>query len=496
LNQVIENTSQSLFTKLKLQITERDVVLLVLIALTYASVYYVPSSIGLLIDLGITFYCLRSKHPLILLLMFVIVNSRMNGMLDINKLPRISLAGSSVSLLDFLTACMWLKVITNYKVIFKSSYGYIFFLMYVVLFATVMINALIYEIDLKMAIKMIRFFSYYICYFYILIAFRDFSDFNFIIKVLFFISLVVIANQISLVIWDRGLDSVLFGQRLDYNAKSLAFAGYTGAYMSDKSRGDVGDATDPLLLFISCLMLFGICRDKKMRNFMQISMVMIIMIEFIVAARAYFVFIFFPVLAYTKNLKNLIHVSKTIVILAVLMLVIFIVIGGFGFTYFHDIFLRLSGLIKFLNTNTRGDVETAVSRIDEANVMIGVILKSPIIGFGFSPQTKELNSDLGFLNTLILMGFVGLLIYLFIFIKFIATCLNINRFLSHNNPLKIAISVLLYSMISLILGYLTTQDFFVSVPQNIAFISIYLGLAEIVFKEAVKYEKNLIREYT
>jgi hypothetical protein len=488
LTQVLENTNQSIFSKLQLRITERDIILLVLVAITYISVYYVPPAIGLLMDLGITYYCFRSKHPLILLLLFVIVNSKMNGMLDINKLPRISLAGSSVSLLDFLTLSMWLKVLVNFKIIVKSTFGRTIFLVYLVLLSTALINALITNIDLKLAIRLIRFFSYYVCYFYVLLAFKDFKDFNFIIKVLFFISLVVIANQITLVLMDKGLDTILFGQRTDYSARSLAFTGYAGDYMSDKSRGDVGDATDPLLLFITCLALFGICKDKRMHTFMQFSIMMIIMIELILAARAYFIFILFPLLAYAKNVKNILHLSKTLVLLIILMLIIFIVIGGFGFTYFHDIFLRISGVYKFLNPTTRSQVETGVSRIEEAQGMITVILKSPIFGVGFSSDARELNSDLGFLNTMILMGFIGLFIYLMLFMRFISMCLNVLRRISNNNPLKTAVQVLLYSMISLLIGYATTQDFFISVPANIAFICIFLGLSEIIFSEALQYE--------
>jgi hypothetical protein len=492
LTQALENTNQSIFGKLQLLLTDRDIILLVLVALTYFSVYYVPSGIGLLIDLGIAYYCFRSKHPLILLLLFVIVNSKMNGMLDINKLPRISLAGSSVSLLDFLTMSMWLKVISNYQIIMKSTFGRTIILVYVVMLSTALINALITNIDLKMAIRLIRFFSYYVCYFYVLISFRDFRDFNFIIKVLFFISLVVIANQITLVILDRGLDAILFGQRTDYSSRGLAFTGYVGDYMSDKARGDVGDATDPLLLFIICLALFGICKDKKMHNFMQISVMMIIMIELILAARTYFIFILFPLLAYTKNIKNIVQMGKTVIIMVILMLIIFIVIGGFGFTYFHDIFLRISGVYKFLNPNTRSQVETGISRIEEAQVMINVIAKSPIFGVGLSSDARELNSDLGFFNTMILMGFIGLFIYLGLIIRFITMCLDVIRRLSHHNPLKIAVQVILYSMFSFLIGYATTQDLFISLPGNIAFIWIFLGLSEIILKEALKYERTLV----
>jgi hypothetical protein len=493
LNQVLENANQ-IFSKLKLEITERDTIFLVLVALTYASVYYMPSSVGILIDLAIAYYCFRSKHPLILLLLFIIVNSRMNGMLDINKLPRISAAGNSISLLDFLMVSMWLKVIQKSWVIYRSTFGKLIFVVYLVLMASVMINGLISDIDLKLAIKFIRYFSYYVCYFYVFLAFRDFSDFNFVIKVLFFISCVVLLNQISVVMFDRGLDSLLFGQTSDYNSKNLAFAVSSGGYMSDKSRGDVGDAADPLLLFLLCLSLFGICKDKKMNNLMQLSIIMIIMIELILAARAYFIFILLPALAYARNIRNLVHMSKTVVILIILMLVIFIFIGGFGYAYFHDILLRLSGIYKFLNANTRAEVETGVNRINEAQNMISVIVKSPIIGFGFSSESKAQNTDLGFLNTMIIMGMIGVFVYLFLIIKFLQKCLSITRRISHSNPFRLSIRVFLFSMISLLIGYITTQDFFSSNPQNIAFMAMYLGLSELIFAEAIKYERLQIRD--
>jgi hypothetical protein len=227
---------------------------------------------------------------------------------------------------------------------------------------------------------------------------------------------------------------------------------------------------------------------------MLFSVVLVIMSGLIEATRAYIVFYFLPFLAYIKTIGHMIQISKILILTIILMLTVFILIGGFGFTYFHDIILRLSGITKVISVNTRGQVETAVGRIEAAKIMIGVIIDSPIIGYGFSKYTRALDDDLGFFNTMIIMGFVGLLVYLYLIIKFISLCLNMVRKITQSNPFKTSVNVFLYAMIGLFVGYLTTQDFFSSVAQNMAFIGIFLGMAEVIFREAMNFEKSLVKE--
>jgi hypothetical protein len=496
LNQSLELANQSLYSKLRSPISEREIIYVALLALIFISVYYIPPAIGLIINLMVAFYCYRSKYPLIIVFVFVMLTTRMNGMIDINKLPRISMAGNSVNLLDFLSFAMWIKVLNKSHIIMKSKFGTSFIMIYIVLILSAVINAVNSSVDPKFAINLIRDFSYYVCYFYFLISYKDISDFNFIIKALFIATFLVLANQIIMVVYNKPLGTLLFGFEDKTKYLTAKFTMYYGNYQSDKSRGISIDGVNPLMLLFSCLALLSICREKSMRNFMVLSVVLVIMSGLVEATRSYFVFYLLPFLAYIKNLRHIMQASKIVILTIVLMLIVFIMIGGFGFAYFHDIFLRLSGITKIINVNTRGQVETAVGRIEAAKVMMNVIVKSPIVGHGFSPFSRALDDDLGFLNTMIILGLAGLLIYVHLIIKFLNTCHSITRAITNNNPYKISVSVFMYAMIGLTLGYATTLDFFSSGTQNMTFIGIFLGMAEVIFKEAVKYEKLLVREIT
>ncbi|HPT71944.1 MAG TPA: hypothetical protein PLE74_06655 [Candidatus Cloacimonadota bacterium] len=411
-------------------------------------------------------------------------------MIDINQLPRISRGGNSISLIDLLDLAMWIKVLKHYKIILNSLFGKNLIMVFFVLVIAVAFNAIITGIDVKMAIYFIRAYSYYICYFYVLLFVKDSTDFTFILKITFFISCLVLANQISLVFSGKELNTILFGHEQVYQTEGAMFTRYTGDYLSDKSRGIMYDGQDPLLLLICSLTLFGLYRDRILRNMMITSIIFVIMSGLIEATRSYIVFISLPLIAFMRNVKNMFHMSRILLTTVILMLVVFIIIGGFGYAYFHDIFLRLSGLIKFINSNTRGDVETAIGRLNAAKIMIDVIVQSPLIGHGFSQEAQATDNDLGFLNTIILTGFIGLLVFIYIIFKYFSICLSILRRIAVHNPFRISIYVLLYAMVGIFIGYSTIQDFFSSSNQNIAFISIFLGFSEIIFFKALDYEKN------
>ncbi len=494
MSQLIEKTGASLYSKLVLKFTECDAIFFLLVTLVYISFYYTPPIIGLFINVAVALYCYNSKYPLILLFLFLIVVTRMNGMLDFDKMPLLSMAGNSLSLLDMLALGMWIKVLKLHQIIRKSMFGSVFMMIYLVLFITVMINAVNSGIDKKLAINLFRSFSYYICYFYVLIAFKDISDFNFIFKVLFFSTILVLGNQLTTVIMSKTLNEVLFNKGPGVSSRIGTFSKYTGEYRTDFARGVVWDGVNPLLLLYSSLALIGLTLDKKMRNFLILSIAAITMITFIAATRAYVIINFLPFIPYTKNMQNVLNISKIVIITIVLLLSVFILIGGFGFAYFQDVLLRFSGLTKVVSSSTRGEVETAVARLNAAKSIIEIISKSPIVGYGFSRTTRALDDDLGFLNTLVIMGLLGLFVYLYLIIKFISTCRNLIRMITRNNPFRVAVNVFMFAMIGLSIGYATTLDFFSSGTQNLAFIAAFLGLAEIIFKEAMKYDATHAQE--
>jgi len=126
--------------------------------------------------------------------------------------------------------------------------------------------------------------------------------------------------------------------------------------------------------------------------------------------------------------------------------------------------------------------------------MLGVIKRNPFIGYGFSNITNAFyDSDIGFFNTILMFGFVGfgLLIYLFIqYFKMIGATI---RRISDNNPFKTSLKIMAIAFGGILIGYFSTWDFFTFYFYKVFFISILIAITEFIVRQADERE-ILIKE--
>ena len=117
---------------------------------------------------------------------------------------------------------------------------------------------------------------------------------------------------------------------------------------------------------------------------------------------------------------------------------------------------------------------------------------SPFVGAGFSGWFREfINDDLGFLNTVLVLGWVGFAFFLNFIIFFLK---DVNLWASKKYAGKDA-KVILYSIailfFGILLGYFTTYDFFTVMQiERIYFVSILIGSAEVAANDIKQRKKQ------
>ena len=140
--------------------------------------------------------------------------------------------------------------------------------------------------------------------------------------------------------------------------------------------------------------------------------------------------------------------------------------------------------------------DTVGSRLesDLPDLLEGISL-SPILGAGFSGHFRRyINDDLGFLNTILVLGVVGFLLVLNFLVSFIK---NLNKW-SRNKFASEDEQVILKSVamvfFGILLGYATTYDYFtVMHTYRIFFIALLLGSAEIAAHNIKERRNNFFK---
>jgi hypothetical protein len=140
-------------------------------------------------------------------------------------------------------------------------------------------------------------------------------------------------------------------------------------------------------------------------------------------------------------------------------------------------------------------VDTAMNRlVNQLPIIVGVIKQNPFIGYGFSKVTMiYYDNDFGFLNTILMFGVIGFLLFLFFFIKIFVMLVSCIKKISISNPYKIPLKIMVIAWGGILIGYFTTWDFFTMSFYKIFFISLLIVFAEFFVRQADR-EELLIKQ--
>lgn len=140
--------------------------------------------------------------------------------------------------------------------------------------------------------------------------------------------------------------------------------------------------------------------------------------------------------------------------------------------------------------------DTVGSRLesDLPDLLEGISL-SPLLGAGWSGHFRRyINDDLGFLNSILVLGAVGFLFILNFFIFFLK---DVNKWIKNRfagEDEKAVLKSVAMVFFGILLGYATTYDYFtVMHTYRIFFISILLGSAEVAAHNIKENRKNFFK---
>ncbi len=139
--------------------------------------------------------------------------------------------------------------------------------------------------------------------------------------------------------------------------------------------------------------------------------------------------------------------------------------------------------------------DTVASRLEsDLPELWNSIQFSPLVGAGFSGWfRKYINDDLGFLNTVLVLGWVGFLFFINFIVFFLA---SINKTASSrfaDKDSKVILNSIAILFFGMLLGYITTYDYFtVMQTERIFFVSLMIGSAEVAANNIKKRKKHFL----
>ena len=112
-------------------------------------------------------------------------------------------------------------------------------------------------------------------------------------------------------------------------------------------------------------------------------------------------------------------------------------------------------------------------------VLINTIKHSPLVGFGFSVITmNHYDDDFGFLNTILMFGFIGFALFLVFFYRMISMLSSFLRRLKNGSAYRSSMKLMIAVWVSILIGYLSTWDFFTMYFNKVFFMALIIAVSE------------------
>ncbi len=248
--------------------------------------------------------------------------------------------------------------------------------------------------------------------------------------------------------------------------------------------GDLRPVMGGILLvfycFISALLLL-LGRDHKIP---KILLYMIVVTSFLTvflsATRVWFIIFSIVFFGYVIASKK--KISSTLGIISILL----IITGGIIYSgvVSHDLLVNSSwARMRQIFDLARGDffaAQTAMNRIVvQLPVIVNTIKQSPLVGFGFSGITMEhYDDDFGFLNTVLMFGMIGFALFLGFFYRVISLLASPLKRLANAATHRSRLTMMIVVWVSILIGYLSTWDFFTMYFNKVFFMAIIIAMSE------------------
>ncbi|MFP4290200.1 MAG: hypothetical protein ACLFQ0_01145 [Cyclobacteriaceae bacterium] len=458
------------------------------------AVYYMPKAVNMLYFLAIMVLFFRTEKDYFwYAFFFILINTPAflffeTSATSLHRLPLYRLTGGvSLSVFDLFVLTSIAKVIyKNKQKPFHISKPLRFLLVYFAL-VSIPITFLIGMGDSGFFNTFRPYFYYavWVTFYFLVDDVKDVYMFGYLLVPYVFFTLF---DQLFLLTQGELLISVINPETLRYVVENTITGGVR-AYFSGF-----------LLLFYIFLFGLQLRANQKYELFNGFSYLIIFscLLAFIISATRIYLLIPLAVLIMyfifsDKGAADFFRLT----IAAAFFLVVFFSLDLISFDYFlTSIWPRFEAFFSLIFSG--GNItqfDTVQSRLatDLPHIMKGVEY-SPVIGTGFSGVFREHeNNDLGFINTVLIFGVVGFLIFLAVIISMIIKLRSWSSRLGGNA--KTVVNTVWMAMFGIILGYATTFDIFtVRQIDRIFFISILLATAEVAVFQATKRPDFLTKQ--
>jgi hypothetical protein len=131
-------------------------------------------------------------------------------------------------------------------------------------------------------------------------------------------------------------------------------------------------------------------------------------------------------------------------------------------------------------------VDTARARIFGLSLLMKVIRQNPFLGYGFSGITMGYyDGDLGFFNTILMFGVVGLGCFVYFFVEIFRTLFRRIKSLRAMESQQAPAKIMMIAWVGILVGYFSTWDFFSMIDYKIFFVAIMISLTEFCVRNSV-----------
>ncbi|MFN8258862.1 MAG: hypothetical protein U0W24_24455 [Bacteroidales bacterium] len=240
-----------------------------------------------------------------------------------------------------------------------------------------------------------------------------------------------------------------------------------------------------LIVYYTLIFGYQIYNNKKYEVIPGISIVAILLpnaIFILSATRSWMTIGFITIFAFmamsSKGLKLAVQAGT----IGVLMFIALLSTGVMDMEFLDSIYQRYAVVGDVARSGSLQNADTFNNRIEQdiPKVLKGVAF-SPVLGVGMSQHIKTYYSDdLGFMNTILIYGFLGFPIFLFFLFRYLFQCNRLRKHSAYDLTDKNIFMSLILGILGMMAGYFFTWDFFSFFPEKVFFVSIVFATGDLI----------------
>ena len=465
---------------------------IVITLLIFFSFYYTPALIKKVLFLLICLYIYFDDDVAVAIVINYFLASNFAGLLQMEYIPHFTIVpGSSFMPSDIMLGFLLLRVFNNrhryesIKYYFKKPVLLILSLAVFFFIGTILTGAY-----WDRSFVNFRMHFYYISYIIFVPLLVDKKQIKTLIILIFVIAIFSLFTQFIEVILGKYFGTVFFGSSMFPEERYEVMWEYGGI----RAAGNL----DILFVAISCIVSLSLLKSDKLKILNRRLLVIIFSLGMIsillTSTRQWLIFAILLIsgFLYQKGKRSI-----TISVL-IIGITVFIILNYF-FSEFSSTFLTMKVRFGGLLSVAGGEIEsisTAISRINQFKYTFAHVIKSPIIGYGYSRMADHLfNSNVSTLNSFVYFGVFGFFAVVYLVSTVIKKINFIIRNISDINPYLPMLIFLKVGFIIFVFLNFTVQDMFILFSSRIMGSILFLILIEWFLKEAWRYEeKNLVEK--